>query len=56
MSNEPTAIANIVDIELALEDIKQNMDSMFLIINGIIVTCEYPIYIIYITCAPTYLV
>lgn len=40
-SDQQAIMANILDTQLGLEDLKQNMDTMFLVFNGIIVTCEY---------------
>lgn len=46
MSDQKAIIANVLDIQIDLESIKYNMDSMFLVINGIIVTCKYIIMIL----------
>lgn len=52
MSDEHIVIAKILNTQIDLEDIKQNMDIMFLVFNGIIVTCKY----LYVHYAPTKIV
>lgn len=34
-------LSNIMTTQLDLEELKLNIDNMFLVINGIIVSCEY---------------
>lgn len=37
----PAIINNIMTTQLDLEELKLNIDDLFLVINGIIVSCEY---------------
>lgn len=37
----PAIINNIMTTQLDLEELKLNIDDMFLVINGIIISCEY---------------
>jgi len=39
--SSPAIINNIMTTQLDLEELKLNIDDMFLVINGIIVSCEY---------------
>jgi len=34
-------LSNLMTTQLDLEELKLNIDNMFLVINGIIVSCEY---------------
>jgi hypothetical protein len=45
VNNSETALSHLMVTRLELDELKLNINDMFLIINGIIISCEYLFFI-----------